>query len=503
MKLRNWLLLNPFSIIFIILALGIIYADYSEISTLKASVICSLSVIILTLSIYIHKAKINISYLYAAIFIFSIGLMSTSIHKPKDHLPSGEYIHMSIDIDNSITTRGRWQRVYGTLNNYTSNSGNIVESGQRIEVNIDTSNTVEYGDFIECRGYINDISQDSGYGRLMAIRGVFKRTYITENKITYRSTSPNKGIIYYAQKIQQQAFDRLKRLGLSDNSLAIVAAMSIGDKSLLSSDLKQSYSKSGASHILAVSGLHVGIVFMLINIILSILPIFTHKGFFLKSIIGIIVIWLFATVSGLSPSVIRAASMFSIAHIAYTSSQTYNSFNIIAATATIMLCINPMWLFDISFQLSFVATASLSLLVSPIYTKLKSSNKSVNRLLSAIITSTVATVGTAPLVAYYFNIIPIFAFIVNIPIILLSYIVVQTAIIWIIIPFKWLTTPIYYTLQFSTDSINYIVEFVASLPYSTIHSQPSILQVSACYVLLIFSIILLRLKTKNEDFNKI
>ena len=502
MRLRNWILLNPFSIIFIILALGIIYGYYCELSLLAASIICALSAMTLVVSMYIRTTKLFISYIYTATFIFSIGLVTSSIHKPKNFLPSGEYINMSIDIDDNISTRGRWQRVYGTLKSYSTNSVDIVSAEQRVEVNIDTSNIVKYGDIIECSGYLNDISQDNGYGRLMAKRGVFRKTYITSNKITSVSNTTNKGIIYYAQTIQQKAFQRLERLNLSENSLAIVAAMSIGDKSHLSPDIKLSYSKSGASHILAVSGLHVGIVFLLINIILSVLPVFIHKGFFFKSLIGVVVIWLFAIVSGLSPSVIRAASMFSIAHIAYATSQTYNSFNIIAATATIMLCINPMWLFDISFQLSFVATASLSLMVSPIYSKLKRSNKYTNKLLSAILTSTVATVGTAPLVAYYFSIIPLFAFIVNIPIILLSYIVVQTALIWIIIPFKWLTLPVFYTLSLSTDSINYIVEFVASLPYSTVSSQPSILQVSLCYILLLVSIVLLKTKEETKIFKK-
>ena len=497
MKLRNWLLLNPFSIIFTILALGIIYAYHFELSTITASIISALSIITLVISLYIRTTKLSISYIYTAIFIFSIGLVTTSIHKPSNYLPSGEYIKMSIDIDNSISTHGRWQRIYGTLKSYTSHGGGIIDVDQRVEVNIDTSNVIKHGDLIECSGYINDISQDNGYGRLMAIRGIFKRTYITENKITSICNTPNRGIIHYAQRVQQKAFQRLERLNLSENSLAIVAAMSIGDKRLLSSDLKRSYSKSGASHILAVSGLHVGIVFLLINILLSIIPLFIHRGFILKSIIGITVIWLFAIISGLSPSVIRAASMFSIAHIAYASSQTYNSFNIIAATATVMLCINPMWLFDISFQLSFAATASLSLMVSPIYAKLRGKNNLTNRLLSAIITSTVATVGTAPLVAYYFGIIPIFAFIVNIPIIFLSYIVVQTAIVWIILPFKYLTIPIYYTLSISTYSINYIVDFVASLPYSTIYSEPSILQISICYILFILSIIILKRKEEN------
>ena len=494
MKLPNWILLNPFSIIFTILSLGIIFADYITLSTITASIITAFSAIILAASMYIRRANIRISYLYAAIFIFSIGLVTMSAHKPQNNLPSSEYLQMRIDIDNTISTKGRWQKLYGTLRNYSTYGGNAVESNQVIEVSVDTTYKIKYGDIIECSGYINNISQESGYGRLMARRGVFRRTYITHNKITSISNAPNKNIIYYAQKIQQGAFKRLERLNLSENSLAIVAAMSIGDKSQLSSDLKSSYSKSGVSHILAVSGLHVGIVFLLINILLSPLPLLTTRGLFLKSIIGVAAIWLFATISGLSPSVIRAASMFSIAHIAYTSSQTYNSFNIIAATATIMLCINPMWLFDISYQLSFVATASLSLLVSPIYTKFKSTSRVANKFLSAFTTSTVATIGTAPLVAYYFNIIPIFAFIVNIPIIALSYVVVQSAIIWILIPLSWLTKPMYYILSLSTESINYIVEFTASLPYSTISSQPSIIEVIVCYALIISSIILLNKK---------
>lgn len=491
MKWRNWISLNPFSIIFIILALGVMCADYFEFSTTISSIICAISAISLVVSIYVRSAGVAISYLYTAIFIFGIALTVTSIQKAKDYLPDGEYLDMSISIDNSVTTRGRWQRVYGTLDSYSADGGRKVSSGQRIAVNIDTARRVVYGDLVECSGYLNSISTESGYGRLMANRGVFKSTYVVADKVKYVSNGTNKGVIYYAKLAQQGALERLQRLNLSENSLAIVSAMSIGDKSLLTSELKSAYSQSGVSHILAVSGLHIGIVTLLINIILNFMPLLGMRGLFYKSAIGVVVIWLFAIMSGLSPSVIRAATMFSIAHVAYATSQTYSSFNVIAATAAIMLCLNPMWLFDISFQLSFVATASLALMVSPIYNKLRGENRMTNKLLSAIITSSVATIGTAPLVAYYFNIIPTYAFIVNIPVIALAYVVVQSALIWIVLPWHWLNLPMHYTLSYATDGINYIVGLAASLPYATISCQPTTLHVVVCYVLFLGSVVLL------------
>lgn len=134
--------------------------------------------------------------------------------------------------------------------------------------------------------------------------------------------------------------------------------MTAGDRRSLSPALRAAYSRSGTSHLLAVSGLHVGIVFLLANLLLWWLPLFRH-GHILRNIAVILLIWLYAATTGFPPSVVRAALMFSVLQFALASSSEYVGMNTLAGVAFVMLLFHPDYLFDISFQLSFIAVAGI------------------------------------------------------------------------------------------------------------------------------------------------
>lgn len=501
--MRNWLEENPFCIIFTLSAVGIVLADNYIYEPYRIGTVSIIGALLVVVSMYIKKTPKVVKQLYTALFVISIAALLATVQKPKDYLPNGEYLNMTLSIDDNTTTYGKWQRVYGVLQNYSMNNSPEVYTNQKVAINIDTLTKVKYGDIIECRGYLNQIDKSSGYGKTMARRGVFKSTFIPHKNIISVRNRPQQGIVAWAKLTQQKASQRIESLNLSPDALAITAAMSIGDKSKLTSQIKSSFSQSGVSHVLAVSGLHVGIVFLLITIIIAPMSLISINGLIWRCVIGMVAIWIFAIISGLSPSVVRAAIMFTMAHIAYCFNRDFTSLNTIAATATVMIYLNPMWLFDVSFQLSFIAVVSLAILARPISNMLRIKNKKLRKLNSSFSTSLAATLGTAPIVAYYFNMIPIFAFIVNIPIIFLTYIVVQVAVLWIALPIDWFATPIRFILNTSAESINIIAKFTSSLPYSHIEREPSIIIVYVCYILLIFAAIMANKYSKKESYSRI
>ena len=147
---------------------------------------------------------------------------------------------------------------------------------------------------------------------------------------------------------------------LTPDVQAVIAALTVGDKSGLSSDLKSSYSAAGTSHVLALSGLHVGLLSAILLLVLSPLR-WVRGGRWLLVGVSVCVLWLFAFITGLSPSVVRAVSMFTFYEVAFILSESrFSGFYPLVLTAFCMLVYCPFYLFDVSFQLSFVAVFSLS-----------------------------------------------------------------------------------------------------------------------------------------------
>uniref|UniRef100_A0AB33J5J9 ComEC family competence protein n=1 Tax=Prevotella sp. GTC17254 TaxID=3236794 RepID=A0AB33J5J9_9BACT len=183
--------------------------------------------------------------------------------------------------------------------------------------------------------------------------------------------------------------------GMEQDALAVVAAMTLGDKSMLSRQLKDDYSVAGTSHILALSGLHLSIIFMVLTLLFG------------RSLIGrlsaLVAIWMYAMLVGLPPSVVRAATMMTLYSLATLLHRSHISLNTLALAAIIMLAANPLCLWDVGFQLSFCAVAAILCLYRPLSDWLNPTNAVLRWTWTMTCTSVAAQIGTAPLVAYYFG----------------------------------------------------------------------------------------------------
>lgn len=140
---------------------------------------------------------------------------------------------------------------------------------------------------------------------------------------------------------------------MSGKNLAIALALILGDKSLIDSEITASFTNTGAMHVLAVSGLHIGIIMQILMVVFSQFPRFISKR---KAIFTVVVLmWFYAFITGLSPSVLRAVFMFSVLVVAQLMGKNYSAINTLFFTGFVLIFINPFTLFDIGFQLSFLA----------------------------------------------------------------------------------------------------------------------------------------------------
>ena len=221
--------------------------------------------------------------------------------------------------------------------------------------------------------------------------------------------------------VRNRCIQSFSESGLKSNELAIASALTFGYKDELNQFVKGVFSKTGAMHVLAVSGLHVGIVFLLISSLFKFLKI-SQSFKIIQQLILIFFVWVYAIITGLSPSVLRAATMLTFFSIAEVFNKSTNIYNILACSAIFLLSIDPFLISDIGFQLSFFAVFGIIYLYPIIFNLIFLNNYILKKIWSIICVSISAQIATFPLSIYYFHQFPNFFLLSNLLVIPLVFI---------------------------------------------------------------------------------
>lgn len=272
-----------------------------------------------------------------------------------------------------------------------------------------------------------------------------------------------------ANSYREKIISLYRELGFNGDELAILSALTIGDKTELSESIRESYSVAGASHILALSGLHIGLLYTLLFFILQPVAKRGNAGRCLRSFFLIILLWTFAFFTGFSPSVVRSVTMFSILALADMFGRQSFSLNTLAATAWFMLLCNPAWVFDVGFQLSFVAVTSILLIQQPIYHLFTIKGRIGKYVWGLMSVSIAAQLGTAPLVIFYFSRFSTHFLLTNLVVIPLVTIILYVAVFMLLLtPISWIQTYVAEGVKKLLEILNLFVRWVEQLPYSSI-----------------------------------
>jgi competence protein ComEC len=244
---------------------------------------------------------------------------------------------------------------------------------------------------------------------------VYHQIFATNS--SFLKLSSNRHTIFgYADQLRETINEKLKQHSFKPDELAIINALLLGQRQDISEDIYNSYIRAGAIHILAVSGLHVGIVLLLLNF--SFKPIeYIRNGKVIKVVIILLILWGFAVIAGLSASVTRAVTMFSIVGIAMHWKRPTNVYNTLGISMFLLLLFKPMFLFDVGFQLSYLAVLSIVLIQPILYKLWKPQLKPIDFMWNIFTVTIAAQVGVAPLSLYYFHQFPSLFFISNLAII--------------------------------------------------------------------------------------
>ena len=280
--------------------------------------------------------------------------------------------------------------------------------------------------------------------------------------------------------LEQRAklLDRLSESGVDGSVYAVVAAMALGDKSQLTRELKDTYAVSGASHILALSGLHLGILYTLLSLLLS-----RRRWQVLSQVVIIVCIWLFVFLVGMSASVVRSAVMFTVYALLSLGHRDKMSVNTLAFAAIVMLLLNPKSLFDAGFQMSFMAVLAI-LLFYPLFESVWSQpflfdHRIFKWLWTMLAVSCAAQIGVAPLIAYYFGRFSNYFLLTNLVVVPAATLILYLSLLVLLIP------SLAYLLIYIVEALNHLLSWIATLPGASIEGlHPTLLQVWMTYVII-------------------
>lgn len=253
------------------------------------------------------------------------------------------------------------------------------------------------------------------YKKYLNNQDIYAQTYCEPSSV-FVISSETYSISGYADVIRRAIITKLESYNFQPNEFAIVKALFLGQRQDISNELRQQYVSAGAIHILAISGLHVGIILIILNRLFGFLSRF-KRGNITKTIIILILLWSFAVIAGLSPSVLRAVTMFSAIAIAINSKRPYNIYNTLAISAFVLLLFKPMFLFEVGFQLSYLAVIGIVSIQPILFNTIKTRFWFINKILILLTVSVAAQIGVLPLSLYYFHQFPGLFFLSNVVVI--------------------------------------------------------------------------------------
>ena len=296
---------------------------------------------------------------------------------------------------------------------------------------------------------------------------------------------------------QTALYQRLADAGLSGDELATVGALTLGYKEELSKDLRHHFQASGAAHVLAVSGLHTGILYGLLIWLLTLGGRFRpmHENRFGRCALSLVIIaamWAYAWLTGLTPSVVRAVLMVTIFEIGRMFYRQSLSINTVSAAAVLILLFHPSDLWSVSFQLSFAATFVIIVLARYMerhlpHGELRNSDEHpvLRWIIGTVIVSLAAQLGTLGISMYYFHQVSCYFLLTNLIVLPIATVLVPCGLGCVALGGSSIGILLGYPTAFLAQMMNRSVEWIESLPGSTVEANVSLPMVGVYYGLLL------------------
>ncbi|MCS6824072.1 MAG: ComEC family competence protein [Cytophagaceae bacterium] len=327
--------------------------------------------------------------------------------------------------------------------------------------------------------------EEFDYAKYLSYKNVFHRAYVKKGAYTYLAYHPSNFIVDISLRIRNYLDGVLANLIQDKTAYAVTTALVLGVRNEMDNSLRQAYTSAGVMHVLAVSGMHVALIYSVLVVLLGSMKKIKHGNIiFTMSILC--ALWLYALITGFTPSVLRAVCMFSFVVLAKSINRNTNIYNTLAISAFVLLCLNPYLIVDVGFQLSYVAVAGIVFIYGKLYHLREYENPLKNHAWSILCVTIAAQIATFPLTIFYFHQFPVYFLFTNLIIIPLSTCILYAGIATLLLS---LFMPLGKALAYITEKLVYlmnrIILIVEKLPYHVIDK----IYISWLEVIIIYGII--------------
>lgn len=497
--MKDFLLRTPFVRIFIAVVSGILLFEYFFWAELFAGFFICLGILFLTVHLFLRGNNLyKLRWLFGyGVFLFFMGfgfflsqytwqknqfshlgesglfqieVKSVPVEKPKSYMLKVQTLSFSKDSVHFSPTQGK-----ALLYLPKTKDARSLCIGDRLLVSTRLSAPNLPGN-----------PEEFNYPQYLFRKGYAANSFVDSVHWCLLQRNSSFSIFQLAAKCQTKLLEIYKHYKIGGDEFAVLGALTLGYQDEIRDELYVSYSNSGALHILSVSGLHVGIIYFIFAFILSFLDK-SAKTRLLKSLLIIVLLWMYAFITGLSPSVMRAALMFSLVALGSVFRYKSSIYNTIFFSAFVLLLINPNYIFDVSYLLSYSAVLSIVIFQPPIKRLLRFENKLANWSWDLFCVSIAAQIGTFPLGMYYFHKFSNHFLLTNFIAIPISTGIIYLAVLLFVfasVPFlgNWIAIVLKFLLIVQNKSI----VFIDHLPYSTFHRWIDGWEVILMYLCVLF-----------------
>lgn len=419
-----------------------------------------------------------ITGLVLGLIMFCFGIEWSRLHDHKNH--PGHFMHhysekqpALIRIKSPVEARPNSFKALGEVLALESDSvwrkvkGNILLYFPKDSL----SEKIAYGDMLLIFSKLNQPSPPKNpgefdYKRFLANKNIYHQTFVRQDEWIRTGRDKINPVVNYALELRNTFMHVFENHGINDRDFAVATALILGMSDYLDNDTRKQFSTAGAMHVLCVSGLHVGIIMLVLNSMLFFLNRNKYTRL-LRSILLLLGIWFYALLTGLAPSVLRASAMFSFVIIGMNMNRRADIYNSLTASAFFLLLYNPFLIREVGFQLSYTAVIAIVSMQPRLYQLWRPRFWLPDKIWAIVTVSVAAQLGTAPLGLYYFHQFPNYFIVTNLLVIPLATLILYSGFLTVILsPIPLLGGWISEILVYLLKTMNFSVAFIDGLPYS-------------------------------------
>ena len=493
----------PFFRLIIFFITGILIQWYLRLPLKWLVIITTLPVFTLILFNYIRPGKrfgfriiqgclIYLLLFFAGTITAWLKVPSNSNHWYGNMVSSNDYILLSI-AEVPIQKNNAWKAeatIQAIINNKVHSAWGTVQLYGKPE----DCSSLHYGQRLIIRSMLQEFPASGNpggfdYKSYMSMHGIYHRMLIRKNGFIVAGNDSS----FFQTKLltsRKYALGVLQKYIPGKENVSMAEALLLGYKEDLDKDLVKAYSNTGVVHIIAISGLHLGFIYLLLQKLLSIIP-FARRSKMTGCIIILFGLWFFTFLTGSAPSALRSAVMFSFIVTGKSFTRQHTIYNALCVSAFFLLCYDPYLVTDLGFQLSYLAVISIVWLQQPVERLFFFNNKILGKLWSLVSVSLVAQLLTTPLCIYYFHQFPNLFFVSNLVAVPVSTIILFGCIL--VVSIGWIPILASVAGKIVSFIIGFLDEFITSINHLPFSQTKNINLSLNAAVLLYFGIISLAL----------